>query len=99
MRRIKREYTSMSSERVNHYSRRSVAAPPPEGEHEHKDVVASKEPVDLTAAIATITQAGKVYSEAKLPPSIKTSFKRWRPERALDPPHDPNAYFPMILVK
>jgi len=34
-----------------------------------------------------------------LPPTPPTPFKRWIPERAPDAPHDPNAYFPMILVK
>lgn len=77
----------------------SVSAPPAEGEHEHKEVAAAKEPVDLTAAIATITQAQKAYGGSRLPPSFPTSYKRWRPERAEDPPHDPNAYFPMLLVK
>lgn len=55
--------------------------------------------VDLTAAIATITSAKKAYSESKLPPTPPSSFKRWRPERAPDAPHDPHAYFPMLLVK
>ena len=83
---------------MNHRTR-SVAAPPAEGEHEHKDVVVARDPVDLTAAIATITHAAQVYSEAKLPPTMKISYPRWRPERAVDAPHDPDAYFPMILVK
>ena len=78
----------------------SVAAPPADGEHEHKDVPATTKPaVDLTAAIATISQAQKAYSQSKLPPSFPTSYKRWRPQLAEDAPHDPNAYFPMILVK
>ena len=77
----------------------SVAAP--EGESEQKEVAtAIQTPVDLTAAIATVTQeAGKVFSEAKLPPSFPTSYKRWKAERAEDPPHDPASYFPMLLVK
>jgi len=63
-------------------------------------VPAEKAPiVDLTAAIATITSAKKAYSESKLPPAPPSSFKRWRPERAPDAPHDPHAYFPMTLVK
>ena len=86
------------SECLNH-GYRSVAAPPAEGEHEHKDVVQSKEPMDLTSAIATITTAGKVFSQSKLPPSMAVSYKRWRPERADDAPHAPDSYFPMILVK
>ena len=77
----------------------SVAAPPAEGEHEHKDVAVTKEPVDLTSAIATLSTAAQIFSETNLPPSFKTSYPRWRPTRAEDAPHDPNAYFPMILVK
>ena len=67
---------------------RSIAAPQAEGEHEHKEVSVSNEPVDITTAISTITQAAQMYSESKLPPTIKTAFKRWRPERAPDAPHD-----------
>lgn len=78
---------------------RSVAAPPAEGEYEHKDVAVAEEPVDLTAAIATLSSATQIFSETNLPPSFKTSYKRWRPTRVEDAPHDPNAYFPMILVK
>ncbi|PAV18985.1 NADH-ubiquinone oxidoreductase kDa subunit [Pyrrhoderma noxium] len=37
-------------------------------------------PVDLTAAIATITSTGKLFSEANLPPSLPTPFKRWKPD-------------------
>ena len=78
----------------------SVAAPTAEGQEEKKEVSTTpREPVDLTAAIATITQAGKVFSESKLPPSFPTSFKRWKAERAEDAPHDPHSYFPMLLVK
>ena len=55
--------------------------------------------VDLTQAIATIASARKAYSESKLPPVPPKAFKTWRPERAEDAPHDPNSYFPMILVK
>ncbi|EIM81167.1 NADH dehydrogenase subunit [Stereum hirsutum FP-91666 SS1] len=56
-------------------------------------------PVELTEAIATISSAAKAYSASKLPPSLPTPNKRWIPELAPDAPHDPNAYFPMILVK
>ncbi len=67
---------------------------------EKSSVPVEKAPaVDLTAAIAAITSAGKAYSESKLPPIPPSSFKRWRPERAPDAPHDPHAYFPMLLVK
>lgn len=56
-------------------------------------------PVDLTAAISEITAANKVYSATKLPPRLPSPYKRWTPELAPDAPHDPNAYFPMILYK
>lgn len=55
--------------------------------------------LELTAAIAAITSSKKVYSESKLPPTLPTSYKRWKPEWAPDAPHDPHAYFPMKLVK
>ncbi|KAI0277422.1 21 kDa subunit of NADH dehydrogenase [Russula aff. rugulosa BPL654] len=53
----------------------------------------------LTEAIGAISTARKAYSASSLPPTPPTPFKRWIPERAPDAPHDPNAYFPMILVK
>ncbi|EKM54264.1 uncharacterized protein PHACADRAFT_97480 [Phanerochaete carnosa HHB-10118-sp] len=77
-----------------------VAAPAAEGQEEHSELsTTTREPVDLTAAIFTITQASKIFSESKLPPSFPTSFKRWKAERAEDAPHDPSSYFPMLLVK
>lgn len=62
-------------------------------------VAEPKGSLDLTAAIATITAAGKVYSESKLPPKFPIAYKRWKPTRAADAPHDPDAYFPMLLMK
>ena len=74
-----------------------VAAPV---EGEKADVPApAKEPQDLSAAIATITSAKKIFTESNLPPTPPIPFKRWIPERAPDAPHDPHSYFPMILVK
>lgn len=55
--------------------------------------------VDLTQAIDTIASISPLYTEANLPLKVPTPFKRWRPERAPDAPHDPNAYFPMLLYK
>ena len=55
--------------------------------------------LSLSDAIGTINAARKAYSTSALPPTPPTPFKRWIPERAPDAPHDPNAYFPMILVK
>ena len=75
----------------------SITAP---GAAETSDVPAEKQgAVDLTQAIATIASARKAYSESKLPPTPPIPFKRWRPERVEDAPHDPHAYFPMLLVK
>jgi hypothetical protein len=56
-------------------------------------------PLDLSMAISSITSAGKVYSESKLPPSMPTAYKRWKPELAPVAPHDPTTYFPMVLYK
>ncbi|KAN0107200.1 hypothetical protein V8E52_010402 [Russula decolorans] len=53
----------------------------------------------LTEAIGAISTARKAYSTSSLPPTPPTPFKRWVPERAPDAPHDPNEYFPMIMVK
>ena len=55
--------------------------------------------LDLSEAIGTISAARKVYGTSALPPTPPTPYKRWIPERAPDAPHDPNSYFPMILVK
>ena len=75
----------------------SIAAP---DAGEKSDVPAEQQSsVDLTQAIATIASARKAYSESKLPPTPPNAYRRWRPERTEDAPHDPNAYFPMILVK
>ncbi|CAL1707080.1 unnamed protein product [Somion occarium] len=75
-----------------------AVAPPAEGDKAGVPAP-KKEAVDLTAAIATISSARKAYSESNLPPKVPTPFKRWIPERAPDAPHDPTAYWPMLLVK
>lgn len=55
-------------------------------------------PQELTQTITKLASS-KVFSESNLPPAITTPYKKWRPQRAEDAPHDPHAYFPMILVK
>lgn len=78
----------------------SISAPPDsKGEDSSPVPVAPREVLELSAAISTITSAQKVYTESKLPPTPPTPFKRWVPELAPDAPHDPNAYFPMVLYK
>ena len=80
--------------------RDSIAAPGEGQKTESSSVPAEqKAGVDLTEAIATIASARKAYSESKLPPTPPIPFKKWRPQRVEDAPHDPHAYFPMILVK
>lgn len=78
----------------------SVAAPAEGKETDRSSVPApAKEPLDLATAIATVSSAGKVFTESKLPPSPPTWHRRWIPERRPDAPHDPHAYFPMLLYK
>ncbi|KAG6378210.1 21 kDa subunit of NADH dehydrogenase [Boletus reticuloceps] len=89
--------SDLSTLLIQHSQPQSVAAPK-EGE---TNQVPAKAPdaVDLTQAIVAVTSISPVYNDAKLPPEVPTPFKRWRPERAPDAPHDPNAYFPMLLYK
>ncbi|EMD37554.1 hypothetical protein CERSUDRAFT_154260 [Gelatoporia subvermispora B] len=86
---------------IEHSQAQAVAAPAAEGQDAAKsDVpVEAKEPVDLTQAIAEIASSKKIFSESKLPPVLPIPFKRWVPERAPDVPHDPHAYFPMLMFK
>ncbi|TFY78480.1 hypothetical protein EWM64_g5531 [Hericium alpestre] len=87
---------------IQHNIPQAVAAPSEgkaEGAEPSSVAATAKPAADLTEAIAAITAAREAYSESRLPPTISTSFKRWKPERAPDAPHDPNAYFPMVLVK
>ncbi|KAI0793229.1 NADH dehydrogenase 21 kDa subunit [Abortiporus biennis] len=88
--------TELSSLLIEH-AQGPVIAAPVEGEQAAVPAPA-REPVDLTEAIATVS-ATKVFSESNLPPTLPIPFKRWVPERAPDAPHDPDSYFPMILVK
>ncbi|EJF65268.1 21 kDa subunit of NADH dehydrogenase [Dichomitus squalens] len=77
-----------------------IAAPGESQKSETSSVPAEqKGGVDLTEAIATIASARKAYSESKLPPTLPIPFKKWQPQRVEDAPHDPHAYFPMLLVK
>ncbi|KAJ7725831.1 NUZM, NADH-ubiquinone oxidoreductase 21.3 kDa subunit [Mycena maculata] len=77
----------------------SVAAPDEIAEVKKGVPADAPQPVDLSVAISSITQKQKVYSLAKLPPTLPTSRKRWVPQLAPDAPHDPHGYFPMVLYK
>ncbi|KAG6845389.1 hypothetical protein H0H87_009736 [Tephrocybe sp. NHM501043] len=81
---------------IEHSAPETIAAP---AEIQADVPAATKVPLDLTEAIASITTAQKVYSESRLPPSLPVPHKRWIPERAPDAPHDPHSYFPMHLYK
>ncbi|KAJ7647344.1 21 kDa subunit of NADH dehydrogenase [Roridomyces roridus] len=86
----------LSSLLIEHSTPQSVAAP----SEDKKDVPAdAPQPVDLSVAISSITQKQKVYSLAKLPPTLPIPRKRWVPELAPNAPHDPHGYFPMLLYK
>jgi hypothetical protein len=80
------------------FSPSSSVAAPAEGDNGEvqASVPAVTDAAELTSVIASSTAA---FSADKLPPALPTAFKRWIPERAEDAPHDPNAYFPMLLVK
>jgi len=77
----------------------AVAAPEAEKTDATAVSNAPKPAVDLTSAIATVSATTPVFSQSKLPPSFTVSYPRWIPQDAPDAPHDPAAYFPMILVK
>ncbi|KAG1751514.1 NUZM, NADH-ubiquinone oxidoreductase 21.3 kDa subunit [Suillus paluster] len=85
---------------IQHSEAKAIPAPSEAKEGEKSDVPAKTlEIMDLASAIATITSVHKVYDQSKLPPKVPTPFKKWRAELAPDAPHDPNAYFPMLLYK
>ncbi|KAI0355638.1 21 kDa subunit of NADH dehydrogenase [Trametes cingulata] len=93
--------SELSNLLIEHAKADSIAAPGEGQKAEASSVPAEQQQgsLDLTQAIATITSARKAYSESKLPPAPPIPFKRWRPQLAEDAPHDPHAYFPMLLVK
>ncbi|KAJ7084378.1 NUZM, NADH-ubiquinone oxidoreductase 21.3 kDa subunit [Mycena belliarum] len=88
--------SELSSLLIEHSAPQPVAAPT----EDKKDVPAdARKAVDLSVAISSITQSQKVYTMAKLPPTLPTSRKIWVPQLAPDAPHDPHGYFPMLLYK
>ncbi|KAF8345815.1 21 kDa subunit of NADH dehydrogenase [Amanita rubescens] len=60
---------------------------------------APKLALDLSQAIASITETAKLYTESKLPPSLPTPHKRWVPRLSHPAPHEPHSYFPMSLYQ
>ncbi|KAI0032249.1 NADH dehydrogenase subunit [Vararia minispora EC-137] len=76
-------------------------APPAEGAGASTSIPATTEaPSELAKTIQTLASKGtKPFSASNLPPQPPSAFTRWVPERTPDAPHDPHAYFPMILVK
>ncbi|KIJ67721.1 hypothetical protein HYDPIDRAFT_173518 [Hydnomerulius pinastri MD-312] len=92
--------SDLSTLLIQHSQPQAIPAPLQAKEGETAEVPAkAPEVMDLAGAITTITSATQVYSTAKLPPKVPTPFKKWKPELAPDAPHDPNAYFPMLLYK
>lgn len=55
--------------------------------------------LDLSRAIASITDTTKLYTESNLPPSLPTPHKRWVPRLSPPAPHEPHSYFPMSLYQ
>jgi hypothetical protein len=75
----------------------SVAAPATDKDgNAQASVPAVTEAVELASVLAAVPAT---FSASKLPPMLPSAYKRWVPERTEDAPHDPNAYFPMLLVK
>ncbi|GJJ06188.1 hypothetical protein Clacol_000377 [Clathrus columnatus] len=63
-------------------------------------VTAAPEPKELTEALQILNSLGKsIYTDPSNLPTPPSSYQQWIPEYAEDAPHDPNAYFPMKLVK
>ncbi|TFK54325.1 21 kDa subunit of NADH dehydrogenase [Heliocybe sulcata] len=93
--------TELSSLLLQHSENQNLLGAPSEAKEGEKASVpaTSSQSLDLTSTIATITSARKAFSESKLPPILPTPYKKWIPERVEDAPHDPTAYFPMVLVK
>ncbi|KAI0305689.1 NADH dehydrogenase 21 kDa subunit [Multifurca ochricompacta] len=92
--------SELSTLLIQHSNTPELAVPPgPEVTSVPSVSAASAQQLGLSEAVSTINAARKAYSTSVLPPTPPTPFKRWVPERAPDAPHDPNAYFPMILVK
>ncbi|KAJ7287542.1 21 kDa subunit of NADH dehydrogenase [Mycena rebaudengoi] len=88
--------SELSSLLIEHSTPQSVAAP----SEDKKDVPADPPKlVDLSVAISSITQNQKVYTVEKLPPTLPVPRTRWVPQLAPAAPHDPHAYFPMLLYK
>ncbi|KAH9485372.1 NADH-ubiquinone oxidoreductase 21.3 kDa subunit [Psilocybe cubensis] len=86
--------SDLSTLLIEHSSAPAVAAPA-----EGAGVPAAKPVVDLAEAITAITSTAKVYSEAKLPPSLPVPHKRWVPKLSPPPPHPEHTYFPMSLYR
>ncbi|KAH9931140.1 21 kDa subunit of NADH dehydrogenase [Epithele typhae] len=91
--------SELSTLMLEHARAQQVIAPPTEAEvAEGAPVPTAQTSFDLTEAITTIAAARKAYSTSQLPP-LPPSATKWQPQRAEDSPHDPTAYFPMIMVK
>ncbi|KAI0630199.1 NADH dehydrogenase 21 kDa subunit [Trametes polyzona] len=92
--------SELSTLLLDHAKAEAISAPGEGQKTETSSVPAEQQgSLDLTQAIATVTSARKAYSESKLPPTPPIAYKKWRPQRTEDAPHDPDAYFPMLLVK
>lgn len=56
--------------------------------------------MELTQALNTIAAAGKSpFTNISHIPTPVSSHPKWVPQRVEDAPHDPDSYFPMVLVK
>ncbi|TRM69792.1 hypothetical protein BD626DRAFT_475300 [Schizophyllum amplum] len=84
---------------LEHSSAQQIAAPTDKDPNAKMIVAAPQEAKELTESISSVAAKGKLFSASKLPPSMKTPFKKWAPAPGDDVGADPHAYFPMYLVK
>ncbi|KAL1696246.1 hypothetical protein GGG16DRAFT_43932 [Schizophyllum commune] len=91
--------TELSTLLLEHSSAQQIPAPTDADPNAKMVVAVPQEPKELTETIASVAAKGKLFSPAKLPPSMATPHKKWAPTPGESLPGDPHAYFPMHLVK
>jgi len=104
---VRRQYAQLSVVTQNELAGFLLQEPPPAPSETPKvedkasvpaEVATAPPTPALHEAIATLHSKGKGPSFAT-PPTPPSSFPRWKPQTSPNAPHDPHAYWPMILVK
>jgi len=93
---VRRQYPRLSVVDQGELAQLLLSAPEIKDNAKEMAIAKTNGEAELTQAISVALECGKTYSPTNLPP-VPPALHRWDPKTAPPTPHDPKAYFPMVL--